>query len=158
MKLKTPPIPFYFVRHGQTDWNKLRQTPYCPDDISLNETGLQQAQEVSSKITNLEITQIYSSPLTRAKQTAKIINKALGKPLHFHEGLAKMVDNHTILTLAEILNTSEKTLIVSHGETYQSLLRILNAQANDSRAANCGLYFFTPSPTQNNQWIVHSLN
>jgi len=43
--IKIPHVPFYFVRHGQTDWNKENKV-MGQIDIPLNATGLEQAQVV----------------------------------------------------------------------------------------------------------------
>jgi len=149
-----PHTPFYFVRHGQTDWNKTSQTLCDQDDISLNDVGLKQAANVCHQLTNLGITQIFSSPLARAKQTAEIINAHLKLPLQLHVGLGKIIDEHVTIAVNEILNPSHSTLIVSHGEVYRVLLRILNAQSDHPNAKNGGLYFFSPPDKNSDQWTV----
>lgn len=62
----------YVIRHGMTDWNtkKLLQGR---SDIPLNETGRKEALLVKSKINISNIDLVYSSPLKRAYETAKII-------------------------------------------------------------------------------------
>lgn len=67
-------MKIYFVRHGRTDWNNQRKVQGVTD-IQLNEVGLNQAEETKSKISNIDIDLIICSPLTRAKQTAEIINQ-----------------------------------------------------------------------------------
>ena len=62
----------YIVRHGQTDWNKAGRMQ-GRTDIPLNETGKQQALEVAKKLKGIEFDKVFSSPLKRAIQTAKII-------------------------------------------------------------------------------------
>lgn len=84
MKLKNnkthPKLPFYFVRHGETDWNKARII-MGQADIHLNETGIQQAHALAQNIADLKISHIVSSPLMRAQQTAQIIAGVLKKPI-----------------------------------------------------------------------------
>lgn len=63
---------FYFVRHGETDWNK-EHIFQGPNDVPLNDLGRQQAMELNNKIQGLDITHIFSSPLSRAKETADIL-------------------------------------------------------------------------------------
>lgn len=61
------------VRHGQTNWN-IEDKLQGSANIDLNETGIQQAKEISRKLSNINIDVIYSSPLNRAIDTAKHIN------------------------------------------------------------------------------------
>lgn len=147
---KIPLIPFYFVRHGETDWNKLRPTTCCPEDITLNETGLEQARKACTPISSLGITQICSSPLLRTKQTADIINSQLQVPLAYHEGLRENMPEKVAIALEQILTPSHTTLIVSHGEVYRLLLRILHIQDAEPKAKNCGVNFFSPPQTDSN--------
>lgn len=157
-KIIVPNVSFYFIRHGETDWNKNYQTLCSKDDIELNKTGLLQVTHIGKKLSCLGITKIYSSPLMRAKQTAGIINGYLELDLEFHEGLSKILDEKITIALAEILaEPFHKVLIVSHGEVYRLLLRILNAQTINLKAKNCGLYFFSPPKLDFDQWVVYEI-
>ncbi len=62
----------YVVRHGQTDWN-LKKIYQGRKDIQLNNMGLEQAKELKSKLKNVQFDYVFSSPLTRALQTARTI-------------------------------------------------------------------------------------
>lgn len=62
----------YFIRHGQTDWNKERKMQ-GQSDIPLNENGRQAAIEAGKKLANTKIDLAFSSPLKRAKETAKLV-------------------------------------------------------------------------------------
>ena len=62
----------YIVRHGQVSHNALKK--YSNENEDLNEIGVQQANELKEKIYNIDYDIIISSPLTRAKHTAEIIN------------------------------------------------------------------------------------
>ncbi|MBE5746257.1 MAG: histidine phosphatase family protein [Clostridiales bacterium] len=62
----------YFVRHGQTDWNKIGKIQ-GHIDIELNNEGKEQAQTVKEKLSGIKFDKVFSSPLKRAKETAKII-------------------------------------------------------------------------------------
>ncbi|MBC8339050.1 MAG: histidine phosphatase family protein [Rhodospirillales bacterium] len=68
--------PFYFLRHGQTDWNAER---LCQGriDIPLNAAGVKQAGEAKAHLAGTAITTICSSPLGRALETAKMVNGVL---------------------------------------------------------------------------------
>ena len=81
-----PHKPFYYIRHGQTDWNK-NQKPMGHKDIPLNETGVKQAHKAVSLLKGVEFTSIVTSPLLRAKKTAEIIAEAKDIPLTVVEEL-----------------------------------------------------------------------
>lgn len=65
-------MEIYIVRHGQTDWNK-DNIAQGTTDIPLNEEGIKQAYIVKEKLKDVLFTKCYSSPLSRALTTAKII-------------------------------------------------------------------------------------
>ncbi|NJM31197.1 MAG: histidine phosphatase family protein [Rhizobiales bacterium] len=76
--------PIYFVRHGETDWNKQGLIQGWID-TPLNERGHFQAREIASLLAALPgISQFdfIVSPLTRAKQTISYILAALDLPDH----------------------------------------------------------------------------
>src|SRR4030043_1885738 len=62
----------YLVRHGQTAWNK-EEIFRGRTDVPLDETGLKQAELAGEYFKGMEIHAIYSSPLSRAWQTAQKI-------------------------------------------------------------------------------------
>ena len=65
----------YFVRHGETEWNKIgRMQGHI--DIELNEEGKNQAQIVHDKLSGVKFDKVFSSPLKRTKQTAQIISES----------------------------------------------------------------------------------
>ena len=64
----------YLIRHGQVNHNLYGI--YCNQDEDLNENGIQQAFTLREKIKDIHYDIIYSSPLTRAKHTAEIVNSA----------------------------------------------------------------------------------
>ena len=62
----------YIVRHGQTNWN-LEGRCQGRIDIDINDKGKSQAEEISKKLSNIKFDKVFSSPLKRAYNTAKII-------------------------------------------------------------------------------------
>jgi broad specificity phosphatase PhoE len=79
----------YLIRHGETDWNK--QGKYTGQmDISINETGREQAKKVAEEMKNLEPEVIYSSDLKRALETARAISEILDIPIIKDERLREI--------------------------------------------------------------------
>ncbi len=58
----------YLIRHGQTEWNKLK-VMQGRTDIPLNEVGISQAKTLGEKIKNVKFAKVFCSPLLRARQT-----------------------------------------------------------------------------------------
>ncbi|HQT77121.1 MAG: histidine phosphatase family protein [Rhodospirillales bacterium 20-64-7] len=83
------PIAFWFLRHGETDWNA-QGLSQGNVDIPLNETGLAQARSAALLLRNRGVTSILSSPLSRAKDTADIVARELGLPVDVDEGLREV--------------------------------------------------------------------
>lgn len=79
---------FYFLRHGETDWN-LQHLAQGQTDIPLNARGRGQAHAARDLLSGLGIGTIVSSPLSRALDTAKILQESLGCPLEIVEDLVE---------------------------------------------------------------------
>ena len=67
---------FFFVRHGQTEWNAIRrmQGQWNSD---LSDLGKRQANENGALLNTLGIEAMVASPLDRTRQTADIIDQHL---------------------------------------------------------------------------------
>lgn len=83
------PIPFWFLRHGETDWNA-RNLSQGNVDIPLNPTGLEQARAAAALLRGRTIQTIVSSPLSRARVTAETAAEALGLPVRLDDGLREV--------------------------------------------------------------------
>lgn len=77
---------FFFVRHGQTEYNK-KHLYTGQTDIPLTDEGQEQAYQVADKLKHASIQLIACSPLARAKHTATIIARCLSIPIVEIEGL-----------------------------------------------------------------------
>ena len=74
------------VRHGETAWNRdkvFRGT----FDIPLNDNGRQQARLASTSLAQTPIAAAYTSPLSRASETARIVLEPHGLAATEHDGL-----------------------------------------------------------------------
>lgn len=65
------------VRYGQTKWN-VGQVFRGTADVPLNETGKKQAESLAQALSSYKIAAIYSSPLSRARETAEAVAKKQG--------------------------------------------------------------------------------
>lgn len=65
------------TRHGETHWNLLRKTQ-GGNDTALTEKGKGQARLLAGRLRAENIGVIYSSPLSRAMETARIIASVAG--------------------------------------------------------------------------------
>jgi probable phosphoglycerate mutase len=81
-----PKRSFYFLRHGETDWN--REGRYQGHaDVPLNATGIAQAGAAGEALAGAGITRIVTSPLMRALKTAAVVAERIGRPIHVDRGL-----------------------------------------------------------------------
>ena len=81
--------PFWFLRHGETDWNA-QGLSQGNVDIPLNETGRVQALAAAGMLRNRGIAAIVASPLSRAHDTALAVGAAAGLPVALDEGLREV--------------------------------------------------------------------
>lgn len=66
----------FLVRHGESEWNKLKKVQ-GQKDVPLTEKGIEQAKLIGKRLINEGIEKIYTSDLKRAYDTARIIGKML---------------------------------------------------------------------------------
>ena len=66
-------LTVFLLRHGETAWNA-DNNRYCGrTDIPLTEKGIKQAEAVAIQLKGVQLDGVYSSPLQRASNTARII-------------------------------------------------------------------------------------
>ena len=71
-----PLTEFYFLRHGETNWN-LEHRAMGSKDIPLNDRGESQALNIAPLLAKVDIGRILISPLLRTKKIAAIIHQYL---------------------------------------------------------------------------------
>jgi len=108
MTARLAPRPFWYLRHGETDWNA-QGLSQGRSDIPLNEKGVAQAERAGAVLAAhwhdyQPITRIVSSPLGRALRTAEIARDAIAR----HDG--------TVLPLTTDVDLQEVCFGVQEGE------------------------------------------
>jgi len=78
-------VKVILIRHGETDWNK-EQIFRGRIDVALNEVGLAQARSVQATLKDVQISAIYSSPLSRALETARVVGEGRNCEVKIEEG------------------------------------------------------------------------
>ena len=80
-------MKLYFVRHGESEANILREFSNRGFKHGLTERGVQQAKQLGLNLHHIPFKKIYSSPLKRAVQTAEILQQYLNCPLEIADAL-----------------------------------------------------------------------
>jgi probable phosphoglycerate mutase len=83
------PTAFWFLRHGETDWNAEGRSQ-GHTDIPLNTVGVAQARRAAMALVDRGIATIVASPLSRALRTAEIAAEALNLPVTTDPGLMEV--------------------------------------------------------------------
>jgi broad specificity phosphatase PhoE len=84
----------YLVRHGETEWNRVRRYQGWSDS-PLTERGLAQAEAIGHLLRGLpeaQSAELVASPIGRARHTAEIIRERLGRtaPFRFDDRLREI--------------------------------------------------------------------
>ncbi len=85
-----PRVPFWFLRHGETDYNA-GGLSHGALDVSLNATGRAQAAAAGPFLAGQGIATIICSPLLRTRETATILNEFLNLRVELEPGLREVV-------------------------------------------------------------------
>lgn len=80
-------IRLCLARHGETDWNAAGILQGW-SDVPINDAGRTQVHALAVRLAGCGFTQVWSSPLIRALESAEIIAATLGlPPPQCHDGL-----------------------------------------------------------------------
>ena len=83
-------MKLYITRHGETMRNAEQRILGRTDD-PLSEKGKQQAAELAEKMKDIDIDLIFTSPLSRAKETAQTIADVKGMSLIVDDRLKQIL-------------------------------------------------------------------
>ncbi len=70
--MEFPNMRIYLVRHGETEWNRARIFQ-GRSNLPLNQEGRKQVKALALALKNKPLNAIYTSPLIRALETARLI-------------------------------------------------------------------------------------
>jgi broad specificity phosphatase PhoE len=70
--MELPNMRIYLVRHGETEWNRVRRFQ-GRSNLPLNQEGIKQVNALALALKNKPLNAIYTSPLLRAFETARLI-------------------------------------------------------------------------------------
>lgn len=143
------PRSFYFIRHGQTDWNA-QDRVQGSTDIPLNSHGSQQAIHAARAVAAQPIDLIVTSDLARAAETAHLINLGLGLKVIMDRGIRErdfgVLEGKTLAeadVLEEIFNNDPGRPMQSNGKRQPDGSEFYDAFAErvmESVAANLNKY------------------
>lgn len=157
------------MRHGET-WgnNASDENTYtytgCGTSFSLTEQGITQANLVAQKIgelvasQTLEISAIYSSPLTRAVETATPLSEILELPIEQRENLREInwgiADGQLVRNITSVWGAMQKEIeaathlsrrqkwdelpVIPEAEKYNQVLARVTQELNEIAAAHKG--------------------
>lgn len=85
-----PAVPFWYLRHGETDYNA-RGLSQGALDVELNQTGRDQAAAAAPRLAGKGIRHIICSPMLRARETAAIVNEILNLPMTIEPEIREVI-------------------------------------------------------------------
>ena len=82
-------MTIFLARHGETEWNRVGRWQ-GNTDIPLSEVGRAQARKLADRLCTRGITEIFTSDLSRARETAEIVAARLELPVGLDAGLREV--------------------------------------------------------------------
>mmetsp|Transcript_57757 Transcript_57757/g.118189 ORF Transcript_57757/g.118189 Transcript_57757/m.118189 type:complete len:385 (+) Transcript_57757:166-1320(+) len=103
------------MRHGQTNHNAEGRIQGSTDVSRLSEAGEEQARRAGEFVAGLKIDKVYVSPLSRARETLRLVETAGSQPL----GEPKVVDDLREVDLHEWEGMLKDDVKAKYPEIYQ---------------------------------------
>jgi broad specificity phosphatase PhoE len=117
-----PQKPFYIIRHGQTEANRLGISAGGQTNTPLNDAGISQAETLMPFLKKLDQKPqiIHHSTMQRAKRTAEILNTELNLQMHENYNLREHdIGDWEGMPWLETLPHFEAKINPPNGETHQ---------------------------------------
>ncbi len=146
---QSAPLEVILLRHGQTEMSAKGQYSGCGSDPELTDFGKQQAAAAARYLAQRwQIEKIYTSPLTRTRQTAAAVAKVCDPAVEVlaHQGLRETdFGDWEGLAFAEARGRdpefhanwlADPTMCAPGGESFAQTDRRVNDAANEIVAAN----------------------
>ena len=178
-----PHQPFYFLRHGETDYN-LAGRMMGVLDIPLNATGRAQAEKARAAVRAIGFRSVAASPLARAWETASIVSDGLRLAMtpvpdlrevdvgafegasdptwmqrwHAGEPMERCETFPDFCTrigrgLLGALALDHPVLVVAHGGVFRAIEKLLGF-AGTTDVPNCCLARFDPPASPDGAWRI----
>ncbi len=131
----------YLVRHGKSESRNGLGDTEAADKIPLSKFGIMQARALGRKLKKRKIEAVYSSSISRARETAEIISAACGVKVREDSRLNELVISRTISDKASrrplrARTFQERNFIPPYGESFnQSVARFLAALQDIGRSS-----------------------
>ncbi len=136
-------LDIWFIRHGQTDWNKQGRVQGA-SDADLNALGRLQAQALGRRLHGEEFDAVWSSDLRRARYTAGYafpeaqlaLDERL-RELHAgdQEGLLLSELSPAALAVREAFAAGDTTVAAPGGESYGQVIQRVRSWLGDQPAS-----------------------
>lgn len=174
---------FFFLRHGQSESN-VDGLIGGSTDYALTEQGRAEAKFAGESLRDRGITEIYSSPLSRARDTAEIVAGAMGGvTVRLHDDLRErnlgawegqpisvlergvtpeggepvISFERRIVASLDAIAAPPKVLVVAHAGVFRVLRRHLAGADVPERARNAHPMSFDPAGSAVGSWRVDPL-
>ena len=115
-----------FVRHGLSSFNEKGLIQGRTDDSYLTEKGYDQAYKSGEALSRIDFEKIYSSPLIRAAETTKTIEKSFKKDQHiiYDNNLLEVdLSSWSGLTINEIKNNYPESFFIWKNDPENLILK-----------------------------------
>jgi 2,3-bisphosphoglycerate-dependent phosphoglycerate mutase len=176
--------PFFFLRHGETDFNRDRLA-IGQLDIPLNDDGRTQARRAGEILVGCDIRSIFSSPLDRTMETAEIVSRAIQVPVmplagleERNKGIFQGQDRSGLppqwetpeggeawsdfvarnVAALETVRTPGPVLVVGHSGTFRVLREHLGIAFEKQRVSKGIPVLIRPPEDSGAPWILDTVN